>query len=98
VITAFRSKNYDRIPDLQNRVTFTTDEDPQPFLAILATPNGVGVAYLLFTHKETFGLKQVKSVTIWVDHEDGFALDEDTDSALFEMLFEIEDVDDPIAA
>jgi hypothetical protein len=33
--------------------------------AILGSPNGVGVAYLLFTHKEQFGHRTVESVRVW---------------------------------
>ena len=37
--------------------------------AILATPNGVGVAWLLFQHKEQFGRKTIKSVDVFLDNE-----------------------------
>jgi hypothetical protein len=33
--------------------------------AILGTPNGVGVAYLLATHKAQMGQKTVESVQVW---------------------------------
>ena len=33
--------------------------------AILGTPNGAGVAYLLATHKEQLGDKTIESVQVW---------------------------------
>jgi hypothetical protein len=38
-------------------------------LAILGTPNGRGVAWLLATHKEQFGKKTIESVTVWSDSD-----------------------------
>ena len=37
--------------------------------AILATPNGVGVAWSLFQHKEQFGIKTIKSGDVFRDNE-----------------------------
>jgi hypothetical protein len=36
--------------------------------AILGTPNGAGVAYLLATHKTQLGQKTVESVHVWSRH------------------------------
>jgi hypothetical protein len=36
-------------------------------LAMLGTPNGRGVAWLLATHKEQFGKRTIESVTVWSD-------------------------------
>jgi hypothetical protein len=38
-------------------------------LAMLGTPNGRGVAWLLATHKEQFGKKTIESVTVWSDSD-----------------------------
>jgi hypothetical protein len=39
-------------------------------LAMLGTPNGRGVAWLLATHKEQFGRRTIESVTVWSDPSD----------------------------
>jgi hypothetical protein len=33
--------------------------------ALLGSPNGFGVAYLLFTHKQQLGMKKVSKVTVF---------------------------------
>ncbi|KAF2832660.1 hypothetical protein CC86DRAFT_401412 [Ophiobolus disseminans] len=35
--------------------------------AILSSPNGAGVAYLLFTHKRQLGRKTMSKVTVFAD-------------------------------
>ena len=37
-------------------------------LAMLGTPNGRGVAWLLATHKEQFGHRTIESVRVWSDN------------------------------
>ena len=39
-------------------------------LAMLGTPHGRGVAWLLATHKEQFGQRTIESVTVWSDSGD----------------------------
>jgi len=39
-------------------------------LAVLGTPNGRGVAWLLATHKEQFGRRTIESVRVWSDDGD----------------------------
>ena len=36
-------------------------------LAMLGTPNGCGVAWLLATHKEQFSKRTIQSVRVWAD-------------------------------
>ena len=45
--------------------TFAANEEA--FLALLGTPNGVGVAYLLMQHKKALGLKTLSRVTAGYD-------------------------------
>jgi hypothetical protein len=40
--------------------------------AILGTPNGLGIAYMLATHKSHFGEKTIESVRVWWEGELGF--------------------------
>jgi len=47
--------------------TFAIDSDDA--LALLGTPNGSGVAWLLTQHVELFGRKMVGKVTLWCDVE-----------------------------
>lgn len=42
-----------------------TDVNQRDGLAILGTPNGAGVAYLLFQHKEYFPKKTISKVRVW---------------------------------
>jgi hypothetical protein len=39
------------------------------FAALMATPSGRGVAWLLLTHRDQFGWKSVKSVNLWSDKD-----------------------------
>jgi hypothetical protein len=43
--------------------TFTLDTDEG--LALLGTPNALGVGWLLAQHEEAFGEKRVTSITVW---------------------------------
>jgi hypothetical protein len=46
-----------------------TNEDGEPNdagRAILGTPNGVGVAYLLSTHRVQLGYRLIESVSVWI--------------------------------
>jgi hypothetical protein len=52
----------------EDRVTFGMDTERGQ--AILGTPNGKGVAWLLINHKDQLGAKTIESVTIWVDDLD----------------------------
>lgn len=53
------------------------------FAALMATPSGRGVAWLLLTHRDEFGWKSVKSVNLWSDK------DHNADSNYF--TFQLED-------
>lgn len=76
----------------RNRRTFLPrDEQFEP---LLGSPTGEDVAWLLVQHKAQFGLKQIKSVSVFADdssflHSGRFDLDEPDLPSLF---FEIEDV------
>ncbi|KAF2798547.1 hypothetical protein K505DRAFT_357393 [Melanomma pulvis-pyrius CBS 109.77] len=65
---------------------FTLNIDTQPGKAILGTPNGSGVAFLLFEHKRQLGHKYVDRVTIY--HE----IDPGDYSVWPSVLFYIKDV------
>lgn len=41
------------------------DKDSEQFAALMSTPVGRGVAWLLLTHREQLGWKHVKSVDLW---------------------------------
>lgn len=47
--------------------TFNNGSDQ--FAALMATPSGRGVAWLLLTHRDQFGWKSVKSVNLWSDKD-----------------------------
>ena len=53
------------------------------FAALMATPSGRGVVWLLLTHREQFGWKSVKSVNLWSD--------KDHDADLNYYTFQLED-------
>jgi hypothetical protein len=55
---------YRQWPGLDFQMTHETG------LAMLGTPNGRGVAWLLATHKEQFGKRTIESVTVWSDPQD----------------------------
>ncbi|KAL6812361.1 hypothetical protein J3E69DRAFT_376188 [Trichoderma sp. SZMC 28015] len=48
-----------------NRLTLDVDHDSRQFFAVLGSPNGSGVAYLLMTHKGALGVKTVNKVDIF---------------------------------
>ena len=65
--------------------TFSKGSDQ--FAALMATPSGRGVAWLLLTHRVQFGWKSVKSVNLWSDKDHNaesnyytFQLEDRTDS------------------
>ena len=64
--------------------SFSPDSDE--FKALLGSPNGGGIGWLLINHKVQLGLKTVSKITVF-RHEGG---DNDPDPM---MLFEIKDVD-----
>ncbi|KAJ8062938.1 hypothetical protein OCU04_008185 [Sclerotinia nivalis] len=41
----------------------------EPFIAMLGSKNGAGVAYLLATHRATLGLKCINAVRVWAEEE-----------------------------
>ncbi|KAJ4857103.1 hypothetical protein T069G_08000 [Trichoderma breve] len=49
----------------KNRLTLDVAENPRQFYAVLGSPNGSGVAYLLMTHKGALGVKTVNKVDIF---------------------------------
>jgi hypothetical protein len=51
-------------------------------LAILGTPNGAGIAYLLATHKEQLGHKTIESVNVWW-REFHLSIEDDSFNLLF---------------
>ncbi|KKP02614.1 hypothetical protein THAR02_05302 [Trichoderma harzianum] len=48
-----------------NRLTLDVVQNPRQFYAVLGSPNGSGVAYLLRTHKGPLGVKTVNRVDIF---------------------------------
>jgi hypothetical protein len=53
----------------EDRKVFTMDNARGK--ALLASPNGLGAAYMLIQHKSTFGEKTtIESVTVWCSDED----------------------------
>lgn len=55
--------------------------------AILASPNGRGVAWMLLTHREQLGRKRVKSVAVFAQEDDP-----DLETQGPSLYFELEDV------
>jgi len=55
--------------------SFRTDDNRDKVAALLGTPNGVGVAWLLIQHKRQLGNKTVEKVT--VDCQDQFTMSDD---------------------
>ncbi|EEU34245.1 uncharacterized protein NECHADRAFT_50453 [Fusarium vanettenii 77-13-4] len=49
-----------------DRLTLDVATNPGEFHAVLASPNGAGVAYILMNHKSTLGIKTVNKVEIFV--------------------------------
>lgn len=82
-------KDESKQPEMWPGVTFKLDT--QPGKAILGTPNGSGVAILLYEHKRQLGHKTVYKVTIY--HE----IDPGDYSVWPSLLFYIEDVVPDIA-
>ncbi|KAL5095124.1 hypothetical protein Trisim1_003733 [Trichoderma cf. simile WF8] len=48
-----------------NRLTLDVVQNPRQFYAVLGSPNGSGVAYLLMTHKGSLGVKTVNRIDIF---------------------------------
>jgi hypothetical protein len=71
-------------------VTFPmTNEDGSPNengRAILGTPNGLGVAYLLSTHKAQLGHKTIESVHVWSKRRDMGVMTLDVIYAVFKII------------
>jgi len=90
---AFRKKGWTFISAYKTRARrtmgeFTTDTDEA--LAILATPNGLGCAYLLAQHKEQLGVKKISSVYVWSHSQ--WDLNTDSRNLDMSMYFTIMDV------
>ena len=66
-----------------------TEDDPDHVAALLGTPNGVGVAWLLIQHKRQLGLKTVEKVTVHCDDKSTMGDDGTVDRSL---VFHIRDV------
>ena len=47
--------------------TFSKGSDQ--FAALMVTPSGQGIAWLLLTHRDQFGWKSVESVNFWSDKD-----------------------------
>jgi hypothetical protein len=65
------------------RRTFSVDDEAAK--ALLGTPNGVGVAYLLLRYRKQLGRKKVKAVTIWGPNS--------AKTSQLSLYFELENVD-----
>jgi hypothetical protein len=48
-----------------NAFTFTKANNPTEFYALLGSKNGAGCAFLLLTHKQDIGVRDITSVTVW---------------------------------
>lgn len=62
--------------------TISPSKESEWFFALLGTPNGAGVGYLLLDHKGVLGFKTVTSITIFGKNPD----------ALLDVLFQIQDM------
>ncbi|KAF3066282.1 hypothetical protein CFAM422_009275 [Trichoderma lentiforme] len=63
-----RYSNSPTIPPIgvwNNRLTLDVNQNSRQFFAVLGSPNGSGVAYLLRTHKGSLGVKTVNKVDIF---------------------------------
>ncbi|KAL7934263.1 hypothetical protein V8C35DRAFT_302158 [Trichoderma chlorosporum] len=68
VFQALLSKYQNNPPPIgvwANRLTLDVSENPNEFYAVLGSPNGAGVAFLLATHKAALGIKTVNKVDIF---------------------------------
>jgi hypothetical protein len=54
-------------PGVTISMTDEYEEHDRRGMAILGTPHGTGVAYLLSTHKAQFGQRIIESVQVWSD-------------------------------
>lgn len=73
-----------RAPEWNQRKIYTMDSDEGK--AILATPNGRGVAWMLIQHRDLMGQKRVKSMSVFSVLGSGGVYQGPT------LLFELEDV------
>ncbi|KAF7861795.1 hypothetical protein EAF04_007678 [Stromatinia cepivora] len=65
-----------------------------PFMAMLGSKNGAGVAYLLATHRATLGLKCINAIRVWAETEwstSGAVTEENLLNFVPSMAFEIVD-------
>ncbi|KAK3677536.1 hypothetical protein LTR78_002386 [Recurvomyces mirabilis] len=76
-------------PNLQNRVIWSMDSEAGR--ALLGSPNGAGVAWLLIQHKETLGQKRIKNVIVYVDKWQREEAPR-SHNHLPNLIFELEDV------
>ncbi|KAL7910289.1 hypothetical protein GGI35DRAFT_479151 [Trichoderma velutinum] len=76
LLQAIRQKYSPTIPPIgvwNNRLTLDFNRNPDEFSAVLGSPNGSGVAFLLMTHKGALGIKTVSRVDIFIE-TDPFAI------------------------
>jgi hypothetical protein len=84
VISEIESRSLTRIKNWPGRV-FPITKSNKNGLALLGTPNGSGIAYFLFQHKDYFPEKTISKVRVWKSPE--------WNGIWVHMLFYIEDLD-----
>ena len=92
LLKIFNLREFEKFPDWENRQIFGMDTEAGQ--AILGSPNGVGVAWLLISHKHVWANKRIKSVTIYVDQgQAGFQRKNQCPI----LIFEVEDTNAELA-
>ena len=73
------------LPGREDRKVYGPETDQ--YKALLASPNGAGVAWLLISHKQAWPTKRVKSVTVYVDSSTAseYPLDQQCPTLIFEL-------------
>ncbi|KAL7795688.1 hypothetical protein V8C43DRAFT_279694 [Trichoderma afarasin] len=87
ILQALRQKYKDSpsVPPIgpwKSRLTLDVTQNPDEFYAVLGSPNGSGVAFLLATHKAALGIKTINKVDIFVGGTNPYTIPSDgTDGA-----------------
>ncbi|KAK0757245.1 hypothetical protein N5P37_009961 [Trichoderma harzianum] len=96
ILQALRQKYKDSpsVPPIgpwNSRLTLDVTQNPDEFYAVLGSPNGSGVAFLLMTHKAALGIKTINKVDIFVGDTNPYTIPSDgidgADAASIVVLF-----------